>query len=891
MASNITKILFRRGTDDQRKLVTLNLGEPGITTDTNRLFVGDGTTAGGFPAGSINLGAVDALAGGGTGGLSPATFTYLQSKRPVAGDFIYDKTTGTIFSLSSFQTPVPSLSDFVPYTSQILFNTSQFTISGTPPGLSLANQGVNNNNLALAQANSVKANATASVASPQDLVVGSVQIVGNTTGTLNALSLSGQSGIKFIPTSSTVLSVTLTGAPQSVKGNIDPGNEGPVSDITFGNSPVQFAGTSTTGILTAVDLIEGDGISFNAGDRDLTVNTTNSIQYLRYGDMRGSSNAPRIVYNAGDGTSIDLYNLSYTTTSFVTFETSALNNKPPLVTVFWMASGASSVTVFATNSSIAASPAAKLGRWSPNALVAGSFRDGNNLYIGGNFTKLGATAYNRFGLINLSGGNTASSSGVFLGATGLLSTIPGTDPFGSKALLNGGAGFNSTVKQILKFRTSAGKEYLCVGGTFTATGIQKGTGLTVFETTNNYMISGFAFTGTTDVRALLSAGDYLYVGGTMTAGRDPGGTGGGAMEGLTRINMTTLVIDTAFTANVNTTFTRGGGTTYPINTLEYYNGVLYAGGYQVVGTAAANYTQIGMTAHLTDTAGAGSLVGGIGGWNPIVKGGSVSKLKIDSNATPPILYTGGNFTTIKTGIGNNTGMLSIPRIAAFSLANPNSPTLLTDWKPTPNSKSTVTQIDIHDTATPGLSAIYVGGSFTKLQSTGVKYLGAVSKADGSIAGGSIANVLNWYPAPGAGLAANSNSSIIRIPYTHPLSGVIFTSNTTSTGGIRQYISRTSGYTEAVVGAVSGVAWSIDGNVIGEGAGLDIDTTYTSIVSDIPGLQDTVQTTTFPALSDSFADVDRGDLCRYKLGRTGTTSTGDTYAKPVWLLGVKIDYNS
>jgi hypothetical protein len=51
MASNITKILFRRGTDDQRKLVTLNLGEPGITTDTNRLFVGDGTTAGGFPAG------------------------------------------------------------------------------------------------------------------------------------------------------------------------------------------------------------------------------------------------------------------------------------------------------------------------------------------------------------------------------------------------------------------------------------------------------------------------------------------------------------------------------------------------------------------------------------------------------------------------------------------------------------------------------------------------------------------------------------------------------------------------------------------------------------------------------------------------------------------------
>jgi hypothetical protein len=111
------------------------------------------------------------------------------------------------------------------------------------------------------------------------------------------------------------------------------------------------------------------------------------------------------------------------------------------------------------------------------------------------------------------------------------------------------------------------------------------------------------------------------------------------------------------------------------------------------------------------------------------------------------------------------------------------------------------------------------------------------------------------------------------------------------GQYSNYIGRTSGYTEPVEGAVSGVSWSINGNVIGEGAGLDVDTTYTSIVSDIPGLQDTVQTTTFPALSDSFVDVDRGDLCRYKLGRTGTTSTGDTYAKPVWLLGVKIDYNS
>ena len=43
----ITKILLRRGTEADRQSVILADGEPGWTTDTNKLYVGDGVTAGG----------------------------------------------------------------------------------------------------------------------------------------------------------------------------------------------------------------------------------------------------------------------------------------------------------------------------------------------------------------------------------------------------------------------------------------------------------------------------------------------------------------------------------------------------------------------------------------------------------------------------------------------------------------------------------------------------------------------------------------------------------------------------------------------------------------------------------------------------------------------------
>jgi microcystin-dependent protein len=128
----ITKILFRRGLNSDRKAVTFNLGEPAFCTDTKRLFVGDGSTLGGVPAGTKNYGANAALSGsyyynGFNTNLNATTFSIVSAA--LRGDIIYDGLTSAIYGLSS-NSYVPALSDFEAYLSPTGVNGNQFYYSG-----------------------------------------------------------------------------------------------------------------------------------------------------------------------------------------------------------------------------------------------------------------------------------------------------------------------------------------------------------------------------------------------------------------------------------------------------------------------------------------------------------------------------------------------------------------------------------------------------------------------------------------------------------------------------------------------------------------------------------------------------------------------------------------
>jgi len=89
MANQITKLVFRRGLRQTAKTVILNAGEPGWYTDTQRLYVGDGTTVGGISVGAKNYGIRNF-----------ATLNFNLLSGAETGDFLYDDYSNLMYFLT-----------------------------------------------------------------------------------------------------------------------------------------------------------------------------------------------------------------------------------------------------------------------------------------------------------------------------------------------------------------------------------------------------------------------------------------------------------------------------------------------------------------------------------------------------------------------------------------------------------------------------------------------------------------------------------------------------------------------------------------------------------------------------------------------------------------------
>lgn len=89
MANQITKLVFRRGLRQTGKTVVLNAGEPGWYTDTQRLYVGNGTAVGGISVGAKNYGIRDF-----------ATLDFNLLSGAETGDFLYDDDSNLMYFLT-----------------------------------------------------------------------------------------------------------------------------------------------------------------------------------------------------------------------------------------------------------------------------------------------------------------------------------------------------------------------------------------------------------------------------------------------------------------------------------------------------------------------------------------------------------------------------------------------------------------------------------------------------------------------------------------------------------------------------------------------------------------------------------------------------------------------
>lgn len=89
MSDQITKIIIRQGTRNEKNSITLASGEFGYTTDQKRVFIGDGSTAGGLTVGNKFLGYYN---------LDSA----ISSVQAIAeyGDLVFDTSDSTLVALT-----------------------------------------------------------------------------------------------------------------------------------------------------------------------------------------------------------------------------------------------------------------------------------------------------------------------------------------------------------------------------------------------------------------------------------------------------------------------------------------------------------------------------------------------------------------------------------------------------------------------------------------------------------------------------------------------------------------------------------------------------------------------------------------------------------------------
>lgn len=118
--STLLKLLIRRGSDGERKNITLSEGELGYTVDTQRLFIGDGSTIGAIPI-SLEL----------YYGSTPPT-AYTQA---VIGDIAYDSTEGELYKLIDNDPTI--FANWVPFLGAATTRVDDLTIkkdtfNGTP---------------------------------------------------------------------------------------------------------------------------------------------------------------------------------------------------------------------------------------------------------------------------------------------------------------------------------------------------------------------------------------------------------------------------------------------------------------------------------------------------------------------------------------------------------------------------------------------------------------------------------------------------------------------------------------------------------------------------------------------------------------------------------------
>ena len=645
------------------------------------------------------------------------------------------------------------------------------------------------------------------------------------------------------------------------------------------------------GVCSVPDAVPGHGtdVTYEVTEQKhnlFSLSTKNSYQYIT--DFESTTLVQLSTAELRDGTLIKSYKFPYidSITSYkpqITFATTALTERPPKVTLCWMASGADHTTVYALNS--ATSLTNKGPIW-PNGNITALHLSGDRLYVGGDFTEIGGNTARKFCEINLRGGQYHPS----LKAIGSLASVPFADVTGDL----GPIGSVNTIDYDERF--------LVVGGSFQ--GGLRGRGLCILDKSTGAIFPFYVNGSVNSVKVIkgintfgeLDGDNILYVGGEfdfVNYGSAPASEESNLRQranGLFCVFLNAMTLNPFGSIEGYTEFFTGPAT---INTIEHYDERVFFGGNFSIKDGETLICKNLCSVRKTEFPFILSE-----DWKPITNG-PVHSIKVDDTTAESgadvYLYIGGKFNQYY----DETQFNRIPRAndeegkchnaICFEINDDGIISLQKYWKPKFNGP--VFQFALENNNSDG--HIYCYGNFNIVNADHQSYLCCVKKSSATF-NSSIGETVYWRPSLQTGPTFNSKALLA---YDDTLiAGGTFSAVNKST---RHNLARVNTVlTSQELPSLSSVHWDFECKIVSPGMDYTMPLTELTRVSAIPLPFGTINYTTLPLSPETLKHKNvEGQLLRFLVRRAGNTnffgnlgSAADTLRRTVDVLGVKVDFN-
>jgi hypothetical protein len=623
------------------------------------------------------------------------------------------------------------------------------------------------------------------------------------------------------------------------------------------------------------------------GCNKIIIDTAPTQQFFKKFDSF-TNNVLLTSHTSSDGFTNHVYNFPYISSSkdskpVGTFDTISENGIPQ-ITLFWMSSAKNTETLFALNSSVSF---VQPNNTTPDGPVHCFCEYNGKLIIGGAFTKIGTTTQQKLATINLEGGLLDFQLGQVgsLDAS-LLAGVPNSET------LFGEAGYVNFIKKTSVFVTSEDQRTLfIIGGDFRSNQ-NGGRSLVIWDDTTKILYP-FYVNGQT-FNCDIIGNDAFVVGRFDFAnfGLEPETLKSGKRnysKSIFKISLLKLItnqqqsaIDSKFCENARMQITKA----CEINCIQSTENQLFVGG-----DFSAEINGVPVQQNLLAIATTGEIINSI----KLIVNKPVHTMVYDKDLA--MLYIGGEFTNIVQHNDFFNELKQPPlnavneyhRAAAFDVQIEQAPVLLETWRPRFNG--TVRKLAIHNESIS--SALYAIGDFTQLNFKRAFHSAAIFKASDPSPVNQIGEKVDWEVETPTAPPTHTNGLLKS--YRGIYIGGTFTK---INGSTRFYFSEITGVGEGSGKTIAEVVWDVGGKVLttNESLSLSLNDCYTVRAKTACKAANTVNSTVFAPLTETFKNQKAGSLCRFfirrpcfstKLGNLDLTD--DTYNKDVQIIGWSISY--